>query len=139
MLSLHRASFRQLLLVAFLLIAALLASTSLHGLFTLERLIVQSRKGAERAVQSTAAVQTLAERSVAMERAARQYLVLDDPSLRERFDAAMHFATSPRSTATSRSRRDARRRRATSPCAARSKKGGCSWRARCWPRACSRC
>jgi len=78
MLSFHRASFRQLLVVAFLLVAALLAAASLHGLFTLERLIAQSRDGAERAVMATAAVQTLAERSVVMERAARQYLVLDE-------------------------------------------------------------
>lgn len=92
MLSLHRTSFRQLLLVAFLLVAALLALASLHGLVTLERLIVQSRDGAERAVQATAAVQTLAERTVAMERAARQFLVLDDPALRERFDAVAREA-----------------------------------------------
>jgi len=92
MLSLHRTSFRQLLLVAFLLIAALLASASLQGLVTLERLIAQSLEGAERAVQATAAVQTLAERSVVMERAARQYLVLDDPALHERFDAASRQA-----------------------------------------------
>ncbi len=91
--SLHRTSFRQLLLVAFLLIAALLASASLQGLVTLERLIAQSVEGAERAVQATAAVQTLAERSVVMERAARQYLVLDDPALRERFDAASRQAS----------------------------------------------
>lgn len=90
--SLHRTSFRQLLLVAFLLIAALLASASVQGLVTLERLIAQSVEGAERAVQATAAVQTLAERSVVMERAARQYLVLDDPALRERFDAASRQA-----------------------------------------------
>jgi two-component system sensor histidine kinase GlrK len=92
-LPLHRASFRQLMLVAFLLIAALLASASLHGLFTLERLISQSRDGAERAVQATAGVQILAERSVAMERAARQYLVLDDPVLHDRFDAATSEAS----------------------------------------------
>ncbi len=92
MLSFHRASFRQLLVVAFLLVAALLAAASLHGLFTLERLIAQSRDGAERAVMATAAVQTLAERSVVMERAARQYLVLDDPAMRERFDAASRDA-----------------------------------------------
>ncbi len=92
MLSLHRTSFRQLLLVAFLLIAALLALASLQGLVTLERLIAQSLEGAERAVQATAAVQTLAERSVVMERAARQYLVLDDPALRERFNAASRQA-----------------------------------------------
>jgi two-component system sensor histidine kinase GlrK len=93
MLPLHRASFRQLTLVAFLLVAALLATASLHGLFTLERLIAQSREGAERAVQATAAVQILAERTVAMERAARQYVVLDDPVLRDRFDAAAREAS----------------------------------------------
>lgn len=86
--SLHRASFRQLSLIAFLLIAALQAAASLHGLYALERLIAQSREGAERAVAATAAVQILAERSVAMERAARQYLVLDDAPLRERYAAA---------------------------------------------------
>jgi two-component system sensor histidine kinase GlrK len=94
MLSLHRVSFRQLLLVAFLLVASLLGAASLHGLFTLERLIAQSREGAVRAVAATAAVQTLAERSVAMERAARQYLVLDDPVLRERYAAASREAMS---------------------------------------------
>jgi two-component system sensor histidine kinase GlrK len=90
--SLHRASFRQLSLIAFLLIAGLQAAASLHGLYALERLIAQSREGAERAVAATAAVQTLAERSVAMERAARQYLVLDDPALRESYVAASRDA-----------------------------------------------
>lgn len=89
MIALPLASFRQLLLAAFLLIAGLLAAASLGGLFTLERLMVQSRSAAETAVQQTAAAQQLAERSVAMERAARQYLVLDDPVLLQRFrDAA---------------------------------------------------
>jgi len=93
MFTIHRASFRQLLLVAFLLIAGLLALASLGGLFTLERLMVQSRGAAERAVQLTAAAQQLAERSVAMERAARQYMVLDDPMLLQRFQEAATQAT----------------------------------------------
>lgn len=88
MLTFYRASFRQLLLVAFLLIAGLLAAASLGGLFTLERLMVQSRAAAERTVQLTAGTQHLAERSVAMERAARQYMVLDDPVLLRRFEDA---------------------------------------------------
>ncbi|CAH0351000.1 ATP-binding protein [Aquabacterium sp. CECT 9606] len=88
MLTFYRASFRQLLLAAFLLIAGLLAAASLGGLFTLERLMVQSRAAAERAVQLSAGTQHLAERSVAMERAARQYLVLDDPVLLRRFEDA---------------------------------------------------
>jgi two-component system sensor histidine kinase GlrK len=85
MVNFYRVSFRQLLLLAFLLIAGLLAAASLGGLFTLERLMVQSRAAAERAVQLTADAQRLAERSVAMERSARQYLVLDDPLLLRRF------------------------------------------------------
>ncbi|HEY0821894.1 MAG TPA: HAMP domain-containing sensor histidine kinase [Rhizobacter sp.] len=84
----HRYSFRQLLLVAFLLIAALLSAASLRGLFTLEQLLRQSSEGARRAVAHTADAQLLAERTVAMERSARQYLVLEDPVLRQRFEEA---------------------------------------------------
>lgn len=84
----HRYSFRQLLLVAFLLIAALLSVASLRGLFTLEKLLRQSADGARRAVAHTADAQVLAERTVAMERSARQYLVLEDPVLRQRFEEA---------------------------------------------------
>jgi two-component system sensor histidine kinase GlrK len=88
----HRYSFRQLLLVAFLLIAALLSAASLRGLFSLESLLRQSSEGARRAVAHTADAQVLAERTVAMERAARQYLVLDDPVLRQRFEEAARDA-----------------------------------------------
>jgi two-component system sensor histidine kinase GlrK len=93
MFSLHRYSFRQLLLVAFLLIAALLSAASLRGLFTLEGLLEQSSQGARQAVRLSAAAQLIAERSVEMERAARQFLVLDDPALRQRFDDAARQAT----------------------------------------------
>lgn len=88
MVSLQRISFRQLLVVAFLLIAALLAAVSLRGLGSLDRLMADSRSGAELAATQAAHMQRLADRSTTMERAARQYLVLDDPSLRERYDAA---------------------------------------------------
>ena len=92
MFSLDRFSFHQLLLVAFLLIAGLLSAASLRGLFTIEALITQSSDGAQQALSLGAAAQRLAERSVTMERAARQYLVLDDPLLRQRFDEAAHEA-----------------------------------------------
>ncbi len=92
MFSLDRFSFHQLLLVAFLLIAGLLSAASLRGLFTIEALITQSSDGAQQAVSLGAAAQRLAERSVTMERAARQYLVLDDPLLRQRFNEAAHEA-----------------------------------------------
>lgn len=84
----HRASFRLLLLIGFLSIVGLLAAASVGGLLTLERLAGQSRVAAEHAVRLNGEVQRLAERSVAMERAARQYLVLDDPLLRQRFEEA---------------------------------------------------
>ena len=89
---LSRYSFRQLLLVAFVLIAVLLGAASLRGLFTLEDLLRRSAAGARQAVDQTAAAQLLAERSVAMERAARQYLVLGDTLLNQRFDEAAREA-----------------------------------------------
>lgn len=85
---LKRVSFRQLLVVAFLLIASLLAGAALRALFTLEQLTMQSRDSAERALDLSAAAQSLNERSVAMERTARQSLVLADRALRQRFDEA---------------------------------------------------
>jgi two-component system sensor histidine kinase GlrK len=85
---LERVSFRQLLVAAFLLIAALLAAASLRAVFTLEQLTMQSRDGAARALDLSAAAQSLNERSVAMERTARQSLVLSDRVLRERFNEA---------------------------------------------------
>jgi len=90
--SLQRYSFRQLLLVAFLLIAALLGGASLRGLYLLEGLLRQSSEGARQAVAHTADAQVLAERTVEMERAARQFLVLNDPALRQRFDGAARDA-----------------------------------------------
>ncbi|MFL9927050.1 ATP-binding protein [Herbaspirillum lusitanum] len=78
-------SFRQLLLAAFLLIAALLSGTSVHALFTLDRMATHSRETARQAVQLTEEAQRLAERSVAMERSARQYLVLEDAAFRDRY------------------------------------------------------
>jgi len=85
-------SFRQLLLAAFLLIAALLSGTSVHALFTLERMSVHSRETAGRAVRLTEQAQRLAERTVVMERSARQYLVLDDPAFRDRYAEAWQQA-----------------------------------------------
>jgi two-component system sensor histidine kinase GlrK len=81
-------SFRQLSLVAFLLIAALLGATSVHALLTLDRLAAHSRQTGNDAVALTANAQRLAERSVAMERSARQFLVLNDPAFLDRFGEA---------------------------------------------------
>lgn len=82
---LQRFSFRQLLVIAFLLIAALLGAASLRALFTLEDLSLQSRGNAARALELSGAAQSLSERSVSMERTSRQSVVLDDRVLKERF------------------------------------------------------
>ena len=81
-----RFSFPQLLLVAFVLIGALLGTAALRALFTLDTLMAQSRESAAQAVALTTAAQSLSERSLTMERAARQSLVLRDTQLRQRFD-----------------------------------------------------
>ena len=82
---LQRFSFRQLLVVAFLLTAALLGAASLRTLFALEDLTVQSRDNAARALDLSGAAQSLRERSMSMERSSRQSVVLDDRVLRQRF------------------------------------------------------
>ena len=92
MFSLQRYSFRQLLLVAFLLIAALMGAAALRELYLLESLLGQSNAGARQALAHTADAQVLAERTVVMERAARQYLVLGDPALRQGFEDATRDA-----------------------------------------------
>ncbi|PPE70706.1 HAMP domain-containing protein [Caldimonas thermodepolymerans] len=89
---LHRVSFRQLLLVAFLLIAAVLGAVSVRGLLTLERLIAQARAGAEQSMELTAQAQALADRNIGLERTARQYVVLDDPALHKRFEEELAAA-----------------------------------------------
>ena len=82
---LQRFSFRQLLVTAFLLVAALLGAASLRAVFTLEELTQQSRDSGLLALQLSADAQSLAERSISMERSSRQSVVLDDRGLRERF------------------------------------------------------
>jgi two-component system sensor histidine kinase GlrK len=91
--NLPRLSFRQTLLAAFLLIAGLLAAASLGGLFTLERVMAQSRVATASALLLTADARQLAELRVAMERSARQYIVLDDPSLLRGFAQSADDAT----------------------------------------------
>lgn len=87
-----RISFRQLLVMAFLLIAALLGASSLRALYTLESLTTQSRQSAAKALELSAAAQSLTERSVSMERASRQAIVLEDRVLRDRFITAARDA-----------------------------------------------
>ena len=90
---LQRFSFRQLLVIAFLLIAALLGAASLRVLFALEDLTLQSRDNAARALDLSGAAQSLRERTVSMERSSRQSVVLDDRVLRQRFRDEARDAT----------------------------------------------
>lgn len=83
-----RLSFSHTLLMSFLLIAAILGSAALSGLLAFEEFAARSHAGARIALHATTAVQQLAERTVDMERSARQYLVLEDPALLEGFSHA---------------------------------------------------
>lgn len=76
-------SFRPLLLLVFLLIVLPLCGTSIHALFTLNQLATESRETAQSAIRLTEISQRLNERTVSMERAARQYLILADPAFEE--------------------------------------------------------
>ncbi len=84
--ALHGLSFQQLLLLAFLLIAGLLGVSSLRALHTLEQLMAQNRLGAAQATALNAAAQSLSQRGQALERSARQSLVLRDATLRKSFN-----------------------------------------------------
>ena len=90
---LQRFSFRQLLVIAFLLIAALLGGASLRALVTLQELTLESRDNASRALDLSNAARSLRERSVSMERSSRQSVVLDDRVLRDRFANEARDAT----------------------------------------------
>lgn len=82
---LPRPSYRQLLVAAFLGVAALLAAAALRGLGTLEQLLAQSRAGADSALRLSTAAERLGEQVTAMERAGRQYVVLADPALKRNY------------------------------------------------------
>lgn len=81
-----RLSFRALLLLAFILVGALLGGTALRSVVVLDQLMDQRTAAADAALQLTANAQTLTERTVDMERAARQSLILGDRVLRRRFE-----------------------------------------------------
>ena len=91
---LSKLSFRHLLPGAFVLIAALLSAASVHALLTLDRLAEHGRAAGRHAIALNDYAQRLAERSVAMDRSARQFLVLDDAAFRERYAAARNEAGS---------------------------------------------
>jgi two-component system sensor histidine kinase GlrK len=81
-----RPSFRALLLLAFIVVGGLLGATALRTVLVLDRLMEQRATAAEAALQLTASAQALVERTLDMERAARQSLILGDRVLRRRFE-----------------------------------------------------
>ena len=91
-----KLSFRQLLFAAFILIAGVLTATSVQALLTLERLARLGRESAAQAVMLTEQSQRLSERTLAMERSARQFLVLDDSVFRDRYFCLLYTSPSPR-------------------------------------------
>ena len=82
----NRISFRQGMLLGFALIVLLLGGAAVQSWLVVERLVDQNRRSSEQALQLTASIQELGERTVDIERSARQYLVLDNPVFRQRFD-----------------------------------------------------
>ncbi|MFV0372293.1 MAG: sensor histidine kinase [Azonexus sp.] len=80
-----RISFLQGMLVGFVFIVSLLGGVAMNGWLLLETLVGERRENSALAVELSAAIQTLNERSVDVERSARQYRVLGDNDLRRRF------------------------------------------------------
>lgn len=74
------------MLAGFLLIAVLLSWAALRSWLVLEQFVDRSRQGSEQALQVSAAIQELAERTVDLERSARQFAILKDSALLDRFD-----------------------------------------------------
>jgi two-component system, NtrC family, sensor histidine kinase GlrK len=81
-----RTSFRQSMLAGFLLIAMLLSWAAVRSWLVLEQFVEQSRRGNDQALQINASIQELSERTLDIERSARQFIVLNDPALLARFD-----------------------------------------------------
>ena len=74
------------MLAGFLLIALLLSWAAVRSWLVLEQFVADSRQGSEQALQLSASIQELAERTVDLERSARQFMILKDAALLARFD-----------------------------------------------------
>lgn len=81
-----RISFRQSMLAGFMLITLLLGWAAVRSWLELERFVDQSRRGSEQALLLSSSIRELAERTVNLERSSRQFIVLNDAALLERFD-----------------------------------------------------
>jgi two-component system sensor histidine kinase GlrK len=79
-------SFLSLLLSAFALVALPLLAGIAAMTYTLNRMAIEGRRSVGITAEVTAAAQRLAEDGIALQRAAGQYFVLEDPALKERLD-----------------------------------------------------
>lgn len=87
-----RLSFRSTLLLSFLLIAGTLAAAAATGWLGIEAIARAIQDGNRKALALSAAARQLGERTVDLERSARQYLVLGEPALVARFDTTLDDA-----------------------------------------------
>jgi len=81
-----RISFRQSMLAGFLLIALLLSWAAVRSWLLLEQFVEQSQRSSEQALQLSASIQDLADRTVDLERSARQFMILRDSAMLVRFN-----------------------------------------------------
>jgi two-component system, NtrC family, sensor histidine kinase GlrK len=89
-----RLSFRNTLLASFLVIAGLLAAVAASGWQGLEAFTRASHESNRHALALSQALQQVTERTIDIERSARQFTILGDPMLADRFrtarDEALH-------------------------------------------------
>ena len=87
-----RISFRQSMLAGFLLIASLLSWAAVRSWLVLEQFVDESRRSGEHVLQLSGSIQEIADRTVGLERSARQFAVLNEATLLERFDTNLEHA-----------------------------------------------
>jgi two-component system sensor histidine kinase GlrK len=74
------------MLAGFLLIALLLGWVAIRSWLLLEQFVERNQQGNEQALQLSASIQELADRSIDLERSARQFMVIGNAGLLGRFD-----------------------------------------------------
>ena len=87
-----RISFRQSMLAGFLLIALLLSWAAVRSWLVLEQFVEESRRSGEHVLQLSGSIQEIADRTVDLERSARQFMIVNEATLIKRFDANVDHA-----------------------------------------------
>lgn len=84
----HLPSFPGLLITGFILVVLPLLGGIIGMTYALEQMALEGRRSVTISAQITGASRQLSEAETALKRAAGQYFVLEDPSLKERLDRA---------------------------------------------------